>query len=139
MTETLIDAARTFNVALFTFAALALAVRGNDDWRHLGAGLRLIIGAQVALLATLAYGSAEALAQDAPTGARTLLFTGACLVLLAGLWLARSQAPARTSVARVRDRAAEVAEVLEHAEHLEPCADPNCMWMRERMSAALRP
>ncbi|MGH3812686.1 MAG: hypothetical protein ACRDUV_09560, partial [Pseudonocardiaceae bacterium] len=63
--------------------------RINRVWEIRSHGQRTVRVGFVALLLTAAYGAAESYAQHAPVGARTLLVTTACAVILTGLWRQR--------------------------------------------------
>ena len=85
------DLVRALNVPVSILAAALVAVRVNDRWRYLTFGRRLTFVGTTAVLAVAAFGSAEAYVQGAPTGERVPLFTVACGLILAGLWLSRHE------------------------------------------------
>ena len=89
--EEAVETLRLVNVVLAAIALVTYAIRINNVWEHRTKGQRTIRVGFIALLLSVAYGSAESWAQQAPVGFRSVLLTIACLIVLLGLWRVRNQ------------------------------------------------
>lgn len=129
-----IDLLRIGNALACLFAAVAFAIRINDDWHTMTARWRAVVVGLWCFPAAAAYGSIESLYQDAPIGLRTGLVTVSALVVLVGLLLVRSE---RMPIGARRVPASKVLDVVDAVEHPRdgepPCTHPGCLRARAEL------